>query len=347
MPTSKERFQSVIAEQPVDRPPVICPGGMMSATVIDVMNSTGITLPAAHHDGELMARLAEAVQQHTGFDNFGIPFCMTVEAEAAGSEVDFGTLECEPKIVKERFPDNQSVVYEDIEALLKRGRVPAVIEAAKKLAAWHPDIPISLTLTGPISFAASVVDPLVFLKDLKKNPATSHKVIAYANDFLIAFAKLAIENGVDIITFADPTATGEILGPKIFDEYVVKYLGEATAAIHALSIPVVVHICGDIKPVKHLLPKIGADIISTDAMLSLAELKKELPSIKTMGNVSTYLLDQPGAGDRIAARTKTLIDQGINIIAPACGLSTTTPIKNIQAFTQTVHDSALKPEETR
>lgn len=344
MPTPKERFQAVVENRPVDYPPVICPGGMMSATVIDVMNETGITLPAAHHDGELMARLAEAVQQRTGFDNFGIPFCMTVEAEAAGSEVDFGTLECEPKIVKERFPDNQSVIYEDINLLLTRGRVPAVIEAARKLSQWHPDIPVSLTLTGPISFAASLVDPLVFLKDLKKNPAASHKVVAYVNDFLIAFAKLAIGNGVDIVTFADPTATGEILGPKTFDEYVVRYLGEAVTAIHEAGAPTIVHICGDIKPVKHLLPKIGADVISTDAMLSLAELKKELPGIKTMGNLSTYLLDQEGAIDRITARTRTLVHQGINVIAPACGLSTTSPIENIKAFTDAVHQSVAETE---
>jgi len=85
----KERLIKVLRKRKVDRPPVVCPGGMMNAAIVDVMHKTGHTLPEAHHDEELMAELSYDVHKYTGFENFGIPFCMTVEA--------VGCFPCEPE----------------------------------------------------------------------------------------------------------------------------------------------------------------------------------------------------------------------------------------------------------
>lgn len=43
--TEKERLLAVLNRQSTDRPPVICPGGMMNAAIVEVMNSSGQTLP--------------------------------------------------------------------------------------------------------------------------------------------------------------------------------------------------------------------------------------------------------------------------------------------------------------
>ena len=217
--TPKERLLKVLKKEKVDRPPVICPGGMMNAAVVDVMNKTGNTLPEAHSSDKLMSNLAKDVYSHTGFENFGIPFCMTVEAEVLGSEINFGTLACEPKIVKEVFPTVAQVQFRDIKEMLKQGRINTIIQAGYNLSKNYEDVPVIGNLTGPISTAASLVDVMSFLKGLRKEKELSHKVIDYVTDFLIEYAKLMIDNGVTAISIADPTATGEILGPKIFKFY--------------------------------------------------------------------------------------------------------------------------------
>ena len=163
----KERLLRVLDRQPVDRPPVICTGGMMNAAIVEVMATSGNTLPEAHHEGGLMAALSSDVHQLTGFENLGIPFCMTVEAELLGSDIDFGTLACEPKIAREVFPSSASVAYRDINTMLKSGRVAEIVQASFRLSRQHPDSPIIGNLTGPISTAASIVDPVTFLKELR------------------------------------------------------------------------------------------------------------------------------------------------------------------------------------
>lgn len=282
-----------------------------------------------------MANLAYAVHQLTGFENFGLPFCMTVEAEVLGSEIDLGTLACEPKISRETFAAAARVEYKDIPAMLNSGRIPVVCQATAILAGQYPDIPVIGSLTGPVSTAASIVDPIPFLKDLRRDPSAAHRVFQYVTELLIGFALKLIDHGAAVIAIGDPTATGEILGPKMFGEYAVPYINKLIDAVHQKNVPVILHVCGNLNSVKPLIPGIKANAISTDAMVNLKHLKAEFPELTTMGNISTYLLELSTV-DKVSLQTKNLITQGINIIAPACGLSTSSPLANIQAMTRTV-----------
>ena len=54
-----------------------------------------------------------------------------------------------------------------------------------------------------------------------------------------------------------------------------------------------------------------------------------------MGNLSTFSL-QWSSPEKIATMTRNLVNDGIDIISPACGLSTSTTLKRIQAMTETV-----------
>ncbi len=333
----KERILRVLNKEKTDRPPVVCPGGMMNAAIVEIMNKTGHTLPEAHKDDRLMSELSHDVYEYTGFENFGIPFCMTVEAEVLGSEINFGTLACEPKIEKEVFPSASQIQYKAIDRMLKTGRIGAVIQAGYHLSKKYADVPVIGNLTGPISTAASIVEPMSFLKELRKDRENAHKAIDYVTDFLIEYAKLMIDNGVDLISIGDPTATGEILGPRMFEEYAVRYLNKLIAGIHSLNAPVIVHICGNMNTVKNHIPQIKSDAISTDALVNLRLLKEEFPFLTTMGNLSTYLLEL-GTPEKVSSQAERLVSDGIDIISPACGLSTTSSIENIQALTRTVKE---------
>ncbi len=334
----KQRLLDTLAKKRVDRPPVICTGGMMNAAIVDVMTRSGHTLPEAHFEAGRMAELAGDIHSETGFENIGIPFCMTVEAEVLGSEIDFGTLACEPKIARELFPSVKEVVFRNIPSMLQSGRISEVAGAAERLGRLHPDQPLIGSLTGPISTAASLVDPMQFLKELRKERESAHRVLEYVSNFLIAFAHTLVDSGATAICIGDPTATGEILGPRMFDEYAVTYLNKVIDGIHAAGVPVLVHICGEMKAVKPSIPLLHADAISTDAFVNLKLLKQEYPQLTTMGNLSTILLES-GNPEKVSRRTETLVRDRIDIISPACGLSTATTIAAIRAMTDTVKEA--------
>ena len=99
--TARELALAALRGEPTPRPAVLCPGGMMSFAVQEAMTASGSPWPVAHTDPELMARLAVATQRATGFDNVGLPFCMTVEAEALGAQVNLGSPTVQPYITQE------------------------------------------------------------------------------------------------------------------------------------------------------------------------------------------------------------------------------------------------------
>ncbi|MDR1545843.1 MAG: methylcobamide--CoM methyltransferase [Deltaproteobacteria bacterium] len=336
--TPKERLSRSLKRAPTDRAPVICPGGMMNSAVVDIMEETGRRLPEAHHDWRLMTALAEDVQSRTGFENFGLPFCMTIEPEALGSEIDFGSLKCEPKIVKEAFGSAAAFQGAPKGAAAKSPRGEAVLMSLAALAKKHPDVPAVGSLTGPVSTAASLVEPMIFLKQLRKDREAAHAVLAHVAEQLIDFAVLMADNGAAAVCINDPTATGEILGPKMFEEYAVFYLNRVVEAVQKLGVPVIVHICGDIRTVVKPLAALKSEATSFDAMVNLEKFKAENPHFAVMGNLSTYLLEF-GDPERVRRAAELLIRQNIDLKAPACGLSTSTPLANIQAFTETVRQS--------
>jgi [methyl-Co(III) methanol-specific corrinoid protein]:coenzyme M methyltransferase len=287
-----------------------------------------------------MADLAQAIHTQTGFENIGVPFCMTVEAELLGSEINHGTLECEPKIVREVFPSVNAVEFRDVSRLVHSGRIEVVVEAAHRLARANPDVPVIASLTGPVSTAASIVDPLTFYKELRKNPTGAHRLLEYVTNLLGTFAERLLEGqGATAIAVGDPSATGEILGPVMFEKYAVHYLNLLADRIHARGFPFILHICGDLKSVSKLLPQLRCDALSTDAMVSLPVLKERFPQITTMGNVSTFALqwNQP---EKLRQMTASLVANGVNIISPACGLSTSTCLDIIRVMTDTVKGTA-------
>jgi [methyl-Co(III) methanol-specific corrinoid protein]:coenzyme M methyltransferase len=147
-----------------------------------------------------------------------------------------------------------------------------------------------------------------------------------------------LQSGADVITIGDPTATGEILGPRVFREYAVRYINQLCDAVHVVGKPVIVHICGDMSKSREQLAALHADAVSADALVNLKKLKQDFPAINTMGNISTQLL-QLGDPGKVSRNTERLLRDRIDIISPACGLSTSTRLENIRALTGTVKEA--------
>ena len=100
MLTPKERLKTVLSGKKADRTPCICPGGMMNIITEELMKTVKIYLPQAHTDARMMAGLAKAVYEQGCFENYGVPFCMTIEAEELGAGVDLGSSAYEPHVTE-------------------------------------------------------------------------------------------------------------------------------------------------------------------------------------------------------------------------------------------------------
>jgi [methyl-Co(III) methanol-specific corrinoid protein]:coenzyme M methyltransferase len=329
----RERLLRVLARQPVDRAPVICTGGSMTATPEEVVALSGYTLPEAHGDAAAMAGLALAAARITGFESVGVPLCVTVEAEVFGAEINLGDARTEARIVREPYASVVDVVRTPVEDLLRRGRVQISVEAVRRLAETAGDLPIIANLIGPVSVAAAVVEPTAFLRELRTRPIETAALSAHATDFLIAWSRQLIAAGADAIAIHEDTTTPALVGPRTFETAVFPHLQRLVAAIHEAGGRVLLHMCNALGKSAASVARLGVDAYIPDASLTAAELREALPGVALVGNISTFLLHQgqPRGIARLAARLAG--PGGFDALSPTCGMSSITPLENILAMT--------------
>lgn len=328
--TAKERLLDILRGKGAERPACICPGGMMNMVTAPLMEACGVSLPEAHSSAEQMAALAKAVYDWGCFENVGVPFCMTVEAEAMGASVDLGSAIFEPRVVgyvMDSISERAKLPTLDIH----KGRAKVVLEAIALLKEQCPQLPVIGNLTGPVSTAASLMEPMVFYRELRKKNEDAHAYMDFVTEQLLTFGLAQIRAGADVIAISDPSGTGEILGPKYFAEFAVPCLNRLVERFHREGVPVIVHICGQMSTVYQQVREIGSDTLSFDAIVSMKEAREQLPGRVLMGNVSTYALEFADP-EKIAAMTRLCLNHGVHILAPACGLGMKTPLANEQAM---------------
>lgn len=335
--TEKERLFAVLDRNGVDRPPVLIPGGMMNAVVVEVIRGSRYTWPQAHTDSEFMAGLALLTREKTGIENVGVPFCMTVEAEVLGSQVDYGSEQVEPHVTEYAATQMHGSNENKNAGTGRNGRMSVVVEAIEQLKSRANGAPVIGNVSGPMSVATSVGDPLRILRMAVIDPDTLNHLLDAALDCSIAFARRQIASGADVVAIADPTATGEILGAKSFETFEVPRLQKLVAAIHADGAKAIVHICGNLRPILGQVGDIGADALSFDSNVNIGQVRAAVGALPLMGNISTILLHR-GTPAQIEAAVKRVVDAGVDIVAPACGISTLTPVANIQAMCRAVKE---------
>jgi MtaA/CmuA family methyltransferase len=249
-----------------------------------------------------------------------------------GAKINIGDKSIEPRVTE--------YSEEDIEVIVKKynvnphneRRMNITLEALCRLK--NEDIPVIGNITGHISTATSVIDPLVIFKMLRKDPERAYTFFKFITDYSKKYAVEMIKAGADVIAISDPTATGEILGSKNFERFAVPLYKEIIETIHSYKVPVIVHICGKAETIIESLNLINADALSFDSVVNMRSAKSRI-STRLMGNVNTQLLHM-GEREKIVSITNNCIDSGVDIVSPACGLSMGTPVKNLQAMTESV-----------
>lgn len=336
MMTPKERLQLVLENKPVDRPPCICPGGMMNMVTAGLMDAASVYMPDAHTDARKMADLAKAVYEKGCFENYGVPFCMTVEAEELGAKVDFGSTVYEPHVVS--YVIDSVCSWNKLPGLdCDNGRAKVVLDAIGILREETEDVPIVGNLTGPISTASSIMEPVTFYKELRKKNADAHAYMEFITEQLAAFGRAQIKAGADVIAISDPSGTGEILGPKYFKEFAVTYLNKLLDGLQKEKLGTIVHICGQMNPVYKEVNEVRSDVLSFDSVVPMREAREHLQERILMGNVSTYALEFADP-EKVKALTRNCMKNGSNIISPACGLGMKSPLVNVQAILECVKE---------
>lgn len=203
---------------------------------------------------------------------------------------------------------------------------------------------VTLTAWGPFTLGARMVGEEAMMKATFKKPAFVEKVVDAAADLLIHLYEPLVNDGtLEVISLADPTASGDLISKKQFERFALPYLKKFTDWAKSKGAHTLVHICGNTTDRLDLFPGTGASCISLDHATDIAKAKEVLHGKMCFGgNVDPVKIMLNGSVQDVEESCKRIIatagaDGGF-ILMPGCDIPPTVPYENIQKFIQVARD---------
>jgi [methyl-Co(III) methanol-specific corrinoid protein]:coenzyme M methyltransferase len=270
-----------------------------------------------------------------GFDAVRVPFCQTFEAVALGCIRKPGKIREVEGIpgIDHPPPYKLDDPPEFPDDFLSRGFIPELIKAVEILKKEvGGEVPIVAGIIGPFTIAGSLLDSVPLLKATFKAPDKIRPFLDVGEKAGTALAQALIDAGADIISCEDMTASPELIAPKTYRDFELEYQRKQ---FDAISVPTILHICGNVDAIVEWMGQTGADILSLEPKAN-AQLAREKcgPDIVLMGGVDTATTLFMKDAETVKQGCEESIAEGIQILAPGCAVAPGTATENLLAMVE-------------
>ncbi|WP_309492786.1 MtaA/CmuA family methyltransferase [Candidatus Hecatella orcuttiae] len=331
--TPKERFMNALLGREVDRVPAL---SVTQTGTLELMEACGAFWPEAHVKAETMATLALAAHEIAGFEAVRVPFGMYAEAETLGCTVDYheGKKDFTPTVTKPVSDPSSLRVPSPTE-----GKMAVIVEAVKLLRKKvGDDVPVIAGIVGPYNLAGTVQGFDLQMRLIITKPEEVERILEITWQVAAEFGNALAEAGADVVTFLEPIVS--TIGPVFFGKYALPYLKKAAESIKC---PTALHVCGNATPILRQMAESGVKGLSIDQKVSVKEAKALVEGKTTIiGNVDPVKTMIEGKPEDVKRESRRIIEEGIDILAPGCGLSPYTPIANMKAMVEAAEEYGRK-----
>lgn len=225
---------------------------------------------------------------------------------------------------------------------LRDGRMPVVLECEQILVEKvGATAGVSGGLAGPLSFAANLRGPQQILYDLVEDKDLVRALLDVSVEACETFGVAQIlHGGVKTINIYEPIAA--LVSPSMADEFSFLYLKRLIACLKKHGAGVLLHICNDATQLIERMIDAGADILSLDAQVDLAQAKKIAAGRASVsGNVATQNLarrDADAIYDESCRAIQLAALGGRYTLSSSCEVPMETPAGNIDAMVRAAHE---------
>jgi len=341
--TPRETILKAFAMEKTERVPVTLFGGGMwsikdyGTTFEELANNVDKNVEMCVAEAEKIR--SDIVYVGSGFNNF--------HAIALGRKLGVGVKFREigaPDMTAHVVSTEEDIAKLDMEDIFKDPVVLNVMEATRKVKQKIGDkYLVTMTCWGPFTLAARFVGEETFMKATFKKPAFVEKMVDFCADLLIKLYEPLVKDGVEALSIADPTASGDLINPKQMSKFAVPPLKKMSDWAKSKGAYTILHICGNTSDRLDLFPETGCSTIFFDQKVDIAKAREALLGKMSFGgNVAPVhvLLNKTAA--EVEAACKEVIeiagkDNKGFILVPGCDIPPTISFENLKMF----HDVAL------
>lgn len=269
---------------------------------------------------------------HHYFHPDGIFFLMdlSVEAAALGLAVRF-PLNDSPSVEEHPVRSEADLArYANVD-ILTDARVAAFVETMRLMAQDLNTLRGGYVI-GPFSLAGLMMGATEAAMATVTDPATLHAVLRFCSGVIARYARALEQAGADMIAILEPTAS--FLSPTQFREFSGQYLTDIIATLRTVPI---LHICGRTTKLIEAMAETGAQGLSLDSGVDLANAAQRVPEeVVLIGNLDTVTVMNEMTPNQVYRATRelmaTMAPYPNYIVSTACDLPVGTPLENIHAL---------------
>jgi len=324
--TSKERLLNALLHNPVDRVPV---AGLVTAINKAAMEYAGVTFRKSLASAQKYAKLAAAPYDLYGLESIKLPFGMTVEAEILGAEIDFGDDFTLPQIRKPAFnrPGDFNIPVD----LSTRGRIPLVRESVRLLQTTYGGrVAIVTSIVGPFTLAGMVFGLEQLFMWMMTEPQVYKQCLDATTDFAIRYCSIQEDMGTDVIQVGEASCSGDLISAEAYRKNILPYHRKLCST---LSVPNVIHICGNISRHFEFISETNTTGISFDDGNDMGVAAKHCKGkVALLGYVPPVEVLRNSTPDKIREKCLECIDNGVDVLHAGCAWPPDVPHENAVAF---------------
>jgi len=300
----------------------------------------GKTATEYHKSATLILEGAKRARELYKPDGLPVCFDLQIEAEILGCNLHWAD-DVPPSVTTHPLEEGKSLA--DLPAFEESaGRVPVVLEALRLMKKeMGDDVALYGLLCGPFTLALHLMGNDIFLK-MFDEPDEVKKVMDYCASIACKMSDWYLRDGADVVAIVDPMTSQ--ISPDMFEEFVAPYVNVVCDHVRAKKGLSALFVCGDVTRNLELMLQTTCDALHVDEQIDMVALRKlaEKAGKAFGGNIPLTVALLLGTEDQCKRVTVKLLDdcgtKGF-ILAPGCDMTYNTPVKNLMAVTEMVHDA--------
>ncbi len=327
--TGRERILGFLQGRPVDRRP------FMPITMMFAADQIGAAYREYVTDYRVLAEAQQVTAERFDIDYVSVISDPAREAADCGAAVDF-------------FDDQPPAIDESRALLLDKSRLHSLEIPDPRLTPRMSDRLRGISLLrrqagdrrlvegwieGPCAEGADLRGINNLMLDFYDDPGFVEALFGFVVEMELRFAAAQVEAGADFIGIGD--AASSLVGPTLYRRYVWPYQQRLVQGVHALGVPVRLHICGNTRPLLADMGALGCEIVDLDYPSPMDEARAAMgPQQVLLGNLHPVEVVLNGTPDRIRdALAVCLAGAGPRyIVGAGCEIPRGTPAANLHAM---------------
>ena len=297
----------------------------------------GLKVKDYYFSSQKMLELEEYIYETFHSDGAGLSTTLRGMAEAMGSTIkyfDHNIAQLEkPALASLDEVDKAKLVDVD-----KDGRLPIILEGLRLVKKSLGDkVPVSGTVTGPLTIAAMVVGTENLLIGMVKKPDKVKQLMEVITENNERYISRMLEMGIGV-GFADPVSTTSLLRVKQYKEFSLPYFQHNVDFIKKNGGGCGLHICGGSRKLWETLNETGIGCFGLDNIEDLEEAKEVLgPHMAIQGNIPPVDVIRLGTPQDVLRSGRECIRKAWDspngfTLTSGCQTPMDTPAENLQAL---------------